>query len=70
MAGVDRATNSSKIGERGEIFPMGSEAITVKVGVTIIFSWIKIGEGFSMRYYFQEINRNFHCPRVSPGNVG
>ena len=23
-----------------------------------------------MRYYFQELNNNFHCPRVSPVNVG
>ena len=22
-----------------------------------------------MIYYFQGLNRNFHCPRVSPGNI-
>ena len=36
MAGVNRATISSKIGERGESFPVGSEAITVEVGVTSV----------------------------------
>ena len=67
--GVDRANVSSKIGEIGEIFPVGSEAITVEVGVTSVSSWIKTGERFSMRSYFQKLNRNFHFPRVSPGNV-
>ena len=68
-AGVDRATVYSKIGERGERFPVGSEAITVKVVATSVSSRIKIGEGFSMRSYFQELKRNFHYPRLSPGNV-
>ena len=36
MAGVDRATISSKIVERGEIFHVGSEVITVEAGVTSV----------------------------------
>ena len=60
MDGVERATIISKIGEIGERFHVGLEAIIVNVGVTSVSSWIKIGEGFSMRYYFQELNRNFH----------
>ena len=68
--GVNRATVSSKVGERGEIFPAGSESITVEVGEMNVSSGIKIGEGFSMRSSFQELNRKFHYPRVSPVNVG
>ena len=70
MNGVNRATISSKIGEIGERLRVGSEAIIVEVGVTSVSSWIKIGEGFSVISSFQEINRNFHCPRVGPENVG
>ena len=67
---VDRETVSSKIGERGESFPMGLEAITIEVGLKGVFSWIEIGEGFSMVSSFQELNRNFYSRRVSPGSVG
>ena len=69
-AGVDRENVSSKIGERGERFTVGLEEITVNVGETSVSYWIKIREGFSMRSSLQELNRNFHCPRVSPGNLG
>ena len=37
-AGADRANVSSKSGERGESFPMESEAITDKVGATSVYS--------------------------------
>ena len=43
MAGVNRDNISSKIGEIGESFTTGLEAITVKVGATNLSSWIKIG---------------------------
>ena len=68
--GVDRADVSSKTDERGESFPVRLEAITVEVGTTSVSSVIKIGEFFPMRYSFQELNRYFHRPRVSPGNIG
>ena len=68
-AGVNIVDVYSKIGERGESFAVGSEEITVKVGATSASYGIKIGEGFPMRYYFQELNRNFHCPRVGPVNI-
>ena len=61
---------SSKIGEGGERFPVESENIIVKVVATSVSPWIKIVEGFSMISYFQSLNRNFHCPRVSTRNVG
>ena len=69
-AAVNKSNVSSKIGERGEIFTVRLEAITVEVGTTSISTGIKIGERFQMRYSFQELNSNFHCPRVSPVNVG
>ena len=68
--GVDRANVSSKIGERVEIFPVRSEAITVEVSTTRTSSGIKIEEGFPTRTSFQELNRSLNCSRVSPGNVG
>ena len=68
--GFDRANVYSKIVERGEIFPVGLEAITVEVGATRVSSWIKILERLSMKYSFQELNSNFHCPILSAGNVG
>ena len=46
MAGVNISTISSNIGERGERFPVRSESITIKFGVTIVSSWIKTEEGF------------------------
>ena len=62
---------SSKTDERGESFPMRPEEITAEVGTINISSGIvKIGEGFPMRSSFQKLNRNFHYPRVSTGNVG
>ena len=42
MVGVTRATISSKIVERGEIFMVVLEAITFEVGVVIVSSWNKI----------------------------
>ena len=43
MDGVERETIISKIGERGESFHVGLEAIIVNVGVTRVSSWIKTG---------------------------
>ena len=54
-AGVNIVDVYSKIDEREESFAMGSEAITAKVGATSVSYGIKIGEGFPMRYYFQEL---------------
>ena len=68
--GSNRVNVSSKIGNMGENFPVRLEAITVKVDTIIVSSVIKRREWFTMRYSFQKLWRNFHCPRVSPLNVG